>query len=136
MNGSMIIMASQIENIMKFFAVLVAFVFVLVITYMTTKWIGGYQKNHFSGRNIEYIEGLRLDANKYIQIFKVGGEYVAFVSCKDSVTFLTKINKEDLILDDNSQMVNKQSFGDVLEKLINRRTSDKDEMNEDNEDNT
>jgi len=135
-NGSMIIMASQIENIMKFFAVLVAFVFVLVITYMTTKWIGGYQKNHFSGRNIEYIEGLRLDANKYIQIFKVGGEYVAFVSCKDSVTFLTKINKEDLILDDNSQMVNKQSFGDVLEKLINRRTSDKDEMNEDNEDNT
>ncbi|MBE5925850.1 MAG: hypothetical protein E7270_02655 [Lachnospiraceae bacterium] len=132
----MIIMASQIENIMKFFAVLVAFVFVLVITYMTTKWIGGYQKNHFSGRNIEYIEGLRLDANKYIQIFKVGGEYVAFVSCKDSVTFLTKINKEDLILDDNSQMVNKQSFGDVLEKLINRRTSDKDEMNEDNEDNT
>lgn len=136
MNGSMIIMASQLENIMKFFSVLVVFIFVLVITYMTTKWIGGYQKNHFSGRNIEYIEGLRLDANKYIQIFKVGGEYVAFVSCKDSVTFLTKINKEDLVLDDNSQTLNKQSFGDMLEKLINRRTSDKDEINEDNEDNT
>ena len=136
MNGSMIIMASQLENIMKFFAVLVAFIFVLAITYVTTKWIGGYQKNHFSGRNIEYIEGLRLDANKYIQIFKIGGEYVAFVSCKDSVTFLTKINEEDMVLDTGNEVSKVQSFSEIFEKLKNKKTSDKDEINEDNEENT
>ena len=133
---SMIIMASQLENIMKFIAVLVAFIFVLGITYLTTRWIGGYQKNHFTGKNIEYIEGLRLDANKYIQIFRIGGEYVAFVSCKDSVTFLTKINKEDLMFDENGQIPKVQSFAEILEKLKNRKTSDKDETYEDNEENT
>ena len=136
MNGSMIIMASQIENIMKFIAVFVVFIFVLGITYMTTRWIGGYQKNHFTGKNIEYIEGLRLDANKYIQIFKIGGEYVAFVSCKDSVTFLTKVNKEDLIFDENGQMPKVQSFAELLEKFKKQKTSGKDETNEDNEENT
>lgn len=134
MNGSMIIMASQTENIIKFISVVVMFIFVLGITVWTTKWIGGYQKSHFSGKNIEYIEGLRLDANKYIQIFRIGGEYVAFVSAKDNVTFLTKISKEDLVFDDN-QVTKTLSFAELLENLKNRKTSDKDEKNENNEEN-
>ncbi len=135
MNGSVLFLASQVDNIVKLITVIVIFVLVLGVTYMTTKWIGGYQKNHFTGKNIEYIEGLRLDANKYIQIFRIGGEYVAFVSCKDNVTFLTKINSEDLVFDENNQVSKIQSFGELLENFKNKKTDDKDEKNENNENN-
>lgn len=136
MNVLMIMVASQGENILKLITALVVFIVVLGVTYWTTKWIGGYQKNHFTGKNIEYIEGLRLSSNKYIQIFRIGGEYVAFVSCKDGVTFLTKIDKEDLVFDENNQVSKTPSFMEIFENLKVRKTSDKDENNENNDENT
>lgn len=128
MRFNALFLTTQVENVLKLIAAFIVFVIVLMVTYMTTRWIGSYQKTQFSGKNIEYIEGMRLTNNKYIQILRIGQEYVAVAMCKDSITFLTKINKEDLIFDDEAH-VSPQSFAALFDKVKNMKSLNKDENN-------
>lgn len=128
MRFNALFLTTQVENVLKLIAAFIVFVIVLMVTYMTTRWIGSYQKTQFSGKNIEYIEGMRLTNNKYIQILRIGQEYVAVAMCKDSITFLTKINKEDLIFDDEAH-VSPQSFAVLFDKVKNMKSLNKDENN-------
>lgn len=128
MRFNALFLTTQVENVLKLIAAFIVFVIVLMVTYMTTRWIGSYQKTQFSGKNIEYIEGMRLTNNKYIQILRIGQEYVAVAMCKDSITFLTKINKEDLIFDDEAN-VSPQSFAALFDKVKNMKSLNKDENN-------
>ncbi len=60
--------------------VLLVFLFVLVITYATTRWIAGYQQGVMKNRNIQVIETFRVNNNKYIQVLQVGKKYmVSFI---------------------------------------------------------
>ena len=128
MRFNALFLTTQVENVLKLIAAFIVFVIVLMVTYMTTRWIGSYQKTQFSGKNIEYIEGMRLTNNKYIQILRIGQEYVAVAMCKDSITFLTKINKEDLIFDDEAH-VSPQSFAVLFDKVKNMKSLNKEENN-------
>lgn len=135
MKQTELLLASQFDSIMQFVTLLIVFIFVLAITYGTTKWIGNYQKSRFTGKNIEYIEGMRLSNTKYIQILRIGNEYIAVGVCKDSMTVLTKLNKEDLVFDENEKVAVNQSFGAILEKLRNNKAENKDDPNEKDEEN-
>ena len=44
----MILLSSSLNSFIQLLGVLLIFLFVLVITYFTTKWIGGYQKVQMS----------------------------------------------------------------------------------------
>ncbi|MCM1216233.1 MAG: flagellar biosynthetic protein FliO [Lachnospiraceae bacterium] len=80
----------------QFIAVLVIFVLVLGVTALTTKWISGYQKQQGANSNIEVIETSRLTNNKFLQIIRVGETYMVIAVCKDTVTMLGEIPKEQL----------------------------------------
>ena len=72
----MILTVSDSANsYLQFMTVLIMFVFVLAITYFTTKWIAGYQQSKGAGANLEVIESFRLADNKYVQIIRVGQKY-------------------------------------------------------------
>ena len=49
----MILLSSSLNSFIQLLGVLLIFLFVLVITYFTTKWIGGYQKVQMSGRSFQ-----------------------------------------------------------------------------------
>lgn len=135
MRFNALFLTTQVENVLKLIVAFIVFLIILIVTYMTTRWIGSYQKTQFSGKNIEYIEGMRLTNNKYIQILRIGQEYVAVAMCKDSITFLTKINREDLIFEDENH-VSTQSFAALFDKVKNMKSLNKDENNgTDKEDN-
>lgn len=134
MRFNALFLTTQVENILKLIVAFVVFMIVLVVTYMTTRWIGSYQKTQFSGKNIEYIEGMRLTNNKYIQILRIGQEYIAVAMCKDTITFLTKIEKEDLVFDENGNTAS-QSFAVILDKFKNIKNPNKDENNGTDEEN-
>lgn len=129
MNAPMLFMASQVQNIVRFLVTLVVFVLVLAVTYGTTRWIGKYQKNYQTGRNIKYIEGFRLSGNKYIQIVQIGKEYIAMAVCKDTVTFLTKIREEDIEPETQGETDIQPSFRAILARLKEAKTDSKDEGN-------
>ena len=91
----MILLSSSLNSFIQLLGVLLIFLFVLVITYFTTKWIGGYQKVQMSGRS--FTETLVLNANnKLVQVIKMGDVYLVIAVAKDNVTMLAKLTEEEM----------------------------------------
>ncbi|MDD6806037.1 MAG: flagellar biosynthetic protein FliO [Lachnospiraceae bacterium] len=103
------------SSFMQFLVVLFLFVVVLGITLWTTRWIAGYQKEKMSGSNMEIVDTMRLSSNQYIQIVRIGGEYIAIAVSKDSVTKLAEIPSEQIILRQPSEGET-LSFKELFEK--------------------
>ena len=78
----MILLSSALGSFIQLLGVLIIFLFVLAITYFTTKWIGNYQKTNF--------------ANKNLQIVEAGEVYLVVAVGKDDVTLLTQLTEEQL----------------------------------------
>lgn len=116
-----ILMTSSLESIMQLISVLVIFVFVLVITYVTTRWMAGFQKSRSYNKNLKIIETIAVGNNKLISIVAVGKKYIAVSVGKDDVHFLTEIKEDELkdlsFLDEADKESAKESFANILEKL-------------------
>ena len=113
---------STFDSVVRLIGVVLIFLFVLVATYATTRWIANYQQTSAKNRNIRVIETYRLTRNKDIQIVHVGGKYLAIAVSKDNVSVLTELNEEEII-DFSAVNENKreESFGNILEKFKNRK---------------
>ncbi len=85
------------DRIAELVTILVIFVLVLALTLFVTKWIAGYQKGQGVGNNIEIAETCPAGNGKFIQIIRLGETYVAVAVCKDSVTLLGTVPKEQLV---------------------------------------
>lgn len=108
------------ESFIQLMGVLLVFLFVLMITYITTKWIARYQQGMMCNKNIRIIETFRVNNNKFIQIIQVGTKYLVVSVCKDTVNTLAELTEEELLwfppAEDGSKPEN-QNFHDMLEKL-------------------
>ena len=111
------ILLSGWESILQLVTVFIIFIFVLIVTYVTTRWIGNYQKTQLSGSNIQVIETYKVTNNKFLQIVKIGDKYIAIAICKDSITMLTEVDKDAIIVSEIKDSLNvNESFKDLLEK--------------------
>ena len=108
---------SSLNSISELFTVLIIFVFVLAITYFSTRWIANYKKENNLSKNIEIIETYKITTNKYLQILRTGEKYLVIAVCKDTVTFLCELEKEqiDLQKKEGGNIV-KLNFKELLEK--------------------
>lgn len=84
------------HSVLQLVGVLLIFIFVLVITWLTTRFIAGYQKVQTRGQNLTIIETLRLTNNKYLQIIKAGEKYLVIAVGKDEVRLLTTMTEDEL----------------------------------------
>ena len=82
----MILLSSALGSFIQLLGVLIIFLFVLAITYFTTKWIGNYQKTNFANKNLQIVESIRVGNNKFIAIVKAGEVYLVVAVGKDDVT--------------------------------------------------
>lgn len=119
-------LSDRTDSYVQFMTVLLLFVFVLAITALVTRWIGGYQKSRSVGANMELIESLRLSNNKYVQIVRIGRKYLAVAVCKDTVTMLSEIPEEDLHFPEGSTG-SALGFKDVLAKIQKERILEKED---------
>ncbi len=101
----------------QFLTVVIIFIFVLAVTYVTTRWIANYQKERSVNNNFEIIEISRLTANKYIEIVRCGEKYLAIAVCKDTVTLLCELSKEQLSLEHDKKPYG--GFREILDKARN-----------------
>ncbi len=111
--------------------VLIMFVAVLGITAWVTKWLANYQRVQNANANIEIVETVRITANKYIQLVRVGETFMAIAVCKDTVTMLGEIPVEQLKFLDPTQ--SKINFKELLEKTIKMDSSDQSETKDSDE---
>lgn len=115
-----VVLTSSLESFVQLVGVLVIFVFVLFLTYITTRWIANYQKEHSFNKNLEVIETLKITQNKYIQIVRAGDEYLVIAIGKDEVQLLTRLTEEQLAevtMPVNNIGVSAESFKEVFERL-------------------
>lgn len=127
----MILLSSSLESFIQLVGVLLAFVIVLVLTYYTTKWVGGYQKNQMSGREFKVVDTIRIANGKCVQILKLGDVYLVVAVGKDEVTMLAKLTEDEIGLteDEISGIFRtsgtntsgaQESFQETLEKIRER----------------
>lgn len=111
----------SVSNFFQLLGVLVIFVMVLGLTYLTTKWIASYQKGRSFNKNLQVVETLKLTTNKYIQIIRAGDAYMAIGIGKDEITFLTMLTKEQLNAESLEELENSsgtvENFSEVLKEF-------------------
>lgn len=122
--------SGSLEGIIQLIVVVIMFLFVLGLAYLAARLAGRFQSNIQSRSNIKIIESARIGNSKYVQIIKVGNQYLAIGIGKDTVTFLTRLEEEELnlaLLDDRM----KGSFKDILSQLQRKKEeNDTDETDE------
>lgn len=119
---------SIVSSVSQLLTVLLIFIFVLVLTYWTTRLAGNYKRQQMSGKNIQVMETVSISASKYLQIIKVGSKYFVIGVSKDTITYLCEINEEELDFSNNSGAG--ESFKSILEKLKkSRQVNDSEEEN-------
>lgn len=117
----MFIASSRLDSFMQFVGSLLIFIVVLAITYLVTRWIGNYQKVQMKNQNMQVIETMRINNNKFIQIVKVAEEFLVISVTKERIELLTKLDEKSVeqiqMPDDNKQ----DSFQEILKKLRKNR---------------
>ena len=113
---------SGLASVFRLIGVLLVFLFVLAVTYATTKWIAHYQQGIAANRNIQVIETFRITNNKFIQIIHVGERYRVISVCKDTITILTEITEDELVWKPSNEEEGDRSginsnFQEILENL-------------------
>ncbi|MDE6685693.1 MAG: flagellar biosynthetic protein FliO [Lachnospiraceae bacterium] len=103
---------------------LLIFVFVLAVTYFTTRYIANFQKGKLRDANISVIETAQIAPGKYIQIIRIGSRYLAVAVGKDTVTMLMEL-KEDEIQLLNDKGTDLPGFKEIMEKAKEKLWKDK-----------
>lgn len=111
---------NALEGFIQLVVVLIMFLFVLALAYLTARFAGRFQSNIQSRSNIRIIETARLGNNKYVQIIKVGSRYIAIGVGKDTVAFLTQLDEDELNLEALEDRT-KGSFKDILSQLQKKK---------------
>ena len=110
-----ILMNSSFDNFLQLIWVLLIFVFVLLITYLTTRWIGGYQKTHLGNRTLNVIGN-----NKSVCILQAGSKYLVVAVGKDEMHLLAELTEEemkDVSFVQNTGIIKQESFQEIFSKL-------------------
>ncbi|MCI5856069.1 MAG: flagellar biosynthetic protein FliO [Agathobacter sp.] len=112
-----ILLTSTLESFGQLIWVLLIFVFVLALTYYVTRWIGGYQKTHFCGKNLKMIETMRIGNNKMISIVRAGSKYLVVAVGKDEMQLLAELSQDE-IQEATAEMPDTQeNFQSILNNL-------------------
>ena len=88
----MILAATSLDSFVQLITVLIIFVFVLILTYFTTRWMAGIQKGRSFNKNLRIIETISVGNNKMISIVEAGTKYIVVsigkigrASCRERV---------------------------------------------------
>ncbi len=102
------------DSFIQLLTVLLIFLFVLAISYLTVRFVGKWQKGQESGSNIEILETRSIGTNKYLCIVRVGEKYLLIASGKDEVSMLTELDKDSLSFEEKPT---DGSFSTILDRV-------------------
>ncbi len=108
------------SNILQLLGMIVVFVLVLAATYYITKWIAKSGAIQPYAKNIKVIETFKIAPNKYIQIIQLGNRYYSIGVTKETITFLSALDEEQLDLQEPDVTVQNTSFLDVMSKVTSK----------------
>lgn len=117
---SLLVRYSTSASILKLIFLIIIFVVILVLSCVVTKWYAnsGLVKNRTS--NISLIETFQISPGRTISIVKIGEKYIAIAQYKDSIVKLTELTKEQLDLNEKTEMQD-TSFKAIFSNIVKER---------------
>ncbi len=118
----MVQLGASMESFLQLISALLIFAVVLLLTYFTAHWIGGYQKVRMKSKNLQVIESLPAGNSKSICLLKAGTEYLVVAVGKDEIHPLATLKEEQLtdvsfLNEEINTMVSGESFQEILGQL-------------------
>lgn len=87
---------TRLSNIASLFGILAVCILVIAASYFFTRFVGGKQLAQQKNSNFKTIDTFQLGQNKYLMLLQVGKRYFVIAVCKETVTMLSEIDKEDI----------------------------------------
>lgn len=117
-----------INGILNIISLLLIFALVLVLAYLSARFIGKYQSNVMNNKsNIRIVESFRLGNNKFLVIVKIAEQYYALGIGKDEITMLDKIDPDGLKNFESDGNNKKIDFKEILSQIKDKESKDKSE---------
>lgn len=104
---------AEIDNFLQLLGVALIFMVVLIITYLTTKFVGGVKMGTLKESNFKVVDTYKLMQNKYLQIVKIGTRYFVIAVGKDEIRLLTELKEDEITVMDRGTKQN-NNFQDIL----------------------
>ncbi len=115
-----ILSAGILESLLQLIGALIIFAFVIGITYLATRWVGGIQKGRSNSKNLHIVETIGVGNNKLISIVQAGTEFLVVSIGKDEVHLLARLTREqltDFSFEEETKGASNESFAEILSKL-------------------
>lgn len=87
---------TRLGNIASLFGIIVVCILVIAASYFFTRFVGGKQLSQQKNSNFKTMDTFQLGQNKYLMLIQVGKRYFVIAVCKETVTMLSEIAKEDI----------------------------------------
>ncbi len=118
---NMILGLSSLDSFVQLITVLIIFVFVLILTYFTTRWMAGVQKGRSFNKNLRIVETIHVGNNKMISIVETGKKYIVVSIGKDEVNYLTELSTDDLkdlsFMNSENTKTQPDTFAEIIDRL-------------------
>lgn len=129
-NLPFVMLSVSVENFLRLIVTLFIFTFVLIISYLTAKWVGGYQKVRMKSGNLQMIESIPAGNNKMISIVKAGSLYLVVAIGKDEIHPLGTLTEDQLTdlsfqTENSSSVLGTESFQDIMEQFRQKLSTKK-----------
>lgn len=118
------------DSLLQLIGVSILFIIILVVTYYTTRFVGGVKMGITKNSNFKVLETFKVTQNKYLQLIQIGTRYFVISVSKDDIRFLTELNETDIIRQAESQLP-KNNFTELFHSVLKKQ---KDKNKTDQED--
>ncbi len=108
------------NNLLELLGLVLILVFILAVTYITTRFIGRYKQGQLKSSNFQVIDTYRISQNKMLQLVRIGDKYIVIAISKDQITYMTEIDETQVIFREDKTL-DKQSFKQVFEYFRNKK---------------
>ena len=113
MNMILYVLIKSMNYSTKVIVMILSFAFVILLAYLTTKFLSKTSLGGINGKNIKIIERINISADKYLMIIELNREFYFISSDKNSTILLDKL--EDFV--PVVKEVNNISFAETLDRF-------------------
>lgn len=107
------------EGITKYLTVLLAFVVVMAILLLTTKYLTYKSKKMMKGNHMQIVESLSLGINTRLHLVKVDKEFLILSATNKSVEFLARVTISDFEEEEIKNPISEvMDFKEILKKYV------------------
>lgn len=122
---------SNWDNLLQLLGVSILFIFILVITYYTTKFVGGVKLGKTKNSNFRVLETYKVTQNKYLQLVQIGTRYFVISVSKDDIRFIAELNENEVKQQEETKP-QKGNFTEIFNLMVNKQ-KDKNKNDQDND---